>query len=379
MSLTTAGAPTIARYDYAAQWRAMGPDVRDDLLDVLRYGPHVLGRRLAAFEESFAAYQETGFCVGLNSGTDALVMALRILGIGPGDEVVTQANTFHATVSAIVAVGARPVLVDATADTWSLDIGQLRDALTPATKAILPVHMYGYPAPMSEIMGLARDHGLLVVEDCAQAHGATVGGRKVGTFGDVGCFSFHPSKNLAAAGDGGALVTPHVTLADKARRLRNLGQTQQNHHVENGWNTRLDEVQAVLLRAKLQHLDAWNGARARVVDAYRAGTADCAVRLQPSPPHGIAVHHLVQVMTANRDEFVEHLRARGIDAVVRYPVPVHRQPAFTDVFDADADFPVASRIAQDCCCLPVYPSMAPADVERVVEAVRSFYASDESS
>jgi dTDP-4-amino-4,6-dideoxygalactose transaminase len=365
----------VPRYDYPSQWRTIHDDVAAELISVLRDGPHVLGPRLASFEEDFAAYTGTGHCVGVNSGTDAIVMALRVLDVGPGDEVVTQANTFHATVSAITAVGARPVLVDVDEEFWTISVAQVAAALTPSTKAIVPVHMYGAATPMADLLALARARDIPVVEDCAQAHGAGVEGRPVGSFGAVGCFSFHPSKNLAAAGDSGAIVSADASLASRARRLRNLGQATQNDHVEVGWNSRIDELQAVVLAAKLKFLDAWNRSRADIARRYAEGLSGLPVRLQRVHEGATSVHHLFQVMTARRDELVDHLRSHGVDAVVRYPVPVHRQPAFAAHF-ADLRphrFPVATSIAESCCCLPLYAGMDPARVDHVLDRVRQFF------
>jgi dTDP-4-amino-4,6-dideoxygalactose transaminase len=358
----------VSRYDYAAQL----PDaqrVARQIHDVLVRGEHVLGPAVAEFEERFASYVGATHAVGLNSGTDALVLVLDALGIGRGDEVVTSANTFHATALAIARVGATPVLVDCGPD-LQIDVARVAAALTPRTRAVIAVHLFGAACDVAALAALCREHGTHLVEDCAQAVGARVGGRRCGTFGIAGCFSFHPSKNLAAAGDAGAVVTDDAALADRLRVLRGLGQRTQNDHVALGYNTKLDEVQAVVLLAKLGHVDAWNADRARVALAYAERLPEEARAATPVTADGTHVYHLFPVYVPERDETLRKLVAAGIDAVVRYPRPVHRQPAFAYLGLPHDAFPHANRHADHTLCLPIRPGLTDAEIGYVVDAVR---------
>ena len=310
---------------------------------------------------------------GVNTGTDALIVALAALGIGRGDEVITQANTFNATVAAICLVGANPVLVDAEERTFLIDQSQIEGAISSRTRAIIPVHLFGKATPMDDILLPAEAHGLHVVEDAAQSHGARTGGRRVGTFGTVGCFSFHPSKNLAAAGDGGAAVTNDPELDTQIDVRRSLGQRRQNDHIVIAPNTHLHALQAVVLRAKLPRLDEWNARRRRVASAYRKALADCPLTFQEPGEDNEHVFHLFQVRTPARDDLVEHLRASGLDAIVRYPVPIHLQPAFADRGWRRGQFPVAETLAEELLCLPIRPNLTEAEVERVASSIRRFF------
>jgi dTDP-4-amino-4,6-dideoxygalactose transaminase len=363
----------VERYHYPSQF---GPDV-DGLLaevrEMLLGGRYVLTPEVKRFEDEFARYLGVRFVRGVNSGTDALVLALRALDIGPGDEVITQANTFNATVAAIELVGATTVLVDADEETFLIDGDQVESAISPATRAVLPVHLYGKPTPMSRLLEVARKHGLAVVEDAAQAHGARVGGRCAGTFGTIGCFSFHPSKNLAAAGDAGAVVTDDERLDEALRRRRELGQCGQNHHVVVGLNSKLDAIQALILSRKLPHLERWNEGRRAVAAVYRERLRDLPLRFQRQDPGEQHVYHLFQVRTDRRDALIAHLRSGGIDAVVRYPTPIHLQPAFEGRGWGRGRFPVSERLAEELLCLPVRPDMGLEEIDLVCGSVRSFF------
>jgi dTDP-4-amino-4,6-dideoxygalactose transaminase len=297
------------------------------LRSLLLNGDYVLGREVSGFEAAFAAYCQCEY-EGVNTGTDALIIAMRALGIGAGDEVIVPANTFHATVAAIELAGATPVLVDAKPDSYLLDERQVPGLLSQRTKAIIPVHLFGKPVPMSNILELAARHNLLVIEDAAQAHGARYQGKPVGSFGVTGCFSFHPSKNLAAAGDAGAIVTQNAELADKIDLYRALGQRQQNEHVVVGLNSKMDALQAKVLSWKLHYLDEWICSRAQIAAWYRSELQDLPLSFQAYDSDETHVYHLFQIQTPRRDELLRFLKARGIDAVVRYPTPIHLQPAF---------------------------------------------------
>jgi dTDP-4-amino-4,6-dideoxygalactose transaminase len=364
---------TISRYNYAAQYEGSLQPLMADIERMLLDGRYVLGEDVASFERAFASYLGVPHVLGLNSGTDALVVALMALGIGPGDEVITQANTFHATVAAICLVGAVPVLVDADAESFLIDTDQLEAAVTGATRGVIAVHLFGKPCPMDTILALARRHDLAVIEDAAQAHGARTGGRRVGSIGTIGCFSFHPSKNLAAAGDGGSIATWDAALAADIDSRRSLGQQRQNHHVTVGLNSKLDAIQARILEYKLHHLDQWNAGRQRVARGYRERLADLPVSFQREDEDEDHVYHLFQLRSSARDDLLTHLATSGIEATVRYPCPIHLQPAFAGRGWRLGDFPTAELLARELVCLPIRPDMDDAEIDRVAEVVRTFF------
>lgn len=364
----------VGRYDYAEQFGDDLEEVVSAVRKILLRGDYDRSPEGRAFEQTFATYLGARFARAVGCGTDALLLSLRALGIGPGDEVITQANTFYATAAAIVLTGATLVLVDVDDETFNMDAASLEAAITPRTRAIVPVHLYGKPAPMHAILDVAKRHGLLVVEDAAQAHGATLGGRRVGTFGDTGCFSFHPSKNLAAAGDGGCVVTESETVATAIEAHRTHGQLIQHEHVCLGINSKLDAIQATVLLSKLPKLDAWNAQRRATAQRYRESLKDVGVGFQREDPGEEHVYHLFQIRTAHRDELMEHLQSRGVDAVVRYPTPIHLQPPFAHYGWRTGDFPCSERLGRELLCLPMRPGMSEAQEQYVVESVRAFYA-----
>lgn len=361
------------RYNYPAQFGANADELMDDLRSILFDGRYILSSDVRAFEEAFAAYAGCRFARGVNSGTDAIVIALLALGVGPGDEVITQANTFHATVGAIQLAGATPVLVDADDASFLMDIGQVPAALTERTRALLPVHLYGKPTNPEELQKIAASRQLYLIEDAAQAHGASIGTRPVGSYGTAACFSFHPSKNLAAAGDAGAIVTNDPALAERLDWHRALGQRAQNDHIVVGLNSKLDGLQARVLSWKLPFLDAWNLSRARVAATYRALLADLPVGFQRVDPGETHVYHLFQIRTAHRDALLEHLQRHGVDAVTRYPTAIHLQPAFARWGWRRGQFPVAERLAAELICLPIRPDMEEPEIEYVSSQVRRFF------
>jgi dTDP-4-amino-4,6-dideoxygalactose transaminase len=322
-----------------------------------------------AFEQDFAAYCEAPHAVGVDSGLSALELVLRASGIGAGDEVITAANTFIATVLAISHTGATPVLVDADPRTHALDVDQVAAAVTPRTRAIVPVHLYGHPAEMDAIMSIAEPRGLLVVEDAAQAHGARFRGRRAGSLGHAAAFSFYPAKNLGAFGDGGAIVTADDGLRDRLRVLRNYGQREKYIHVEKGFNRRLDTMQAALLRVKLRQLDGWSDLRRRHADTYAELLADVDVVAPAAAGHVEAVWHLYVVRVAHRDEVRAALDRAGIQTGIHYPVPVHLQPAYAELGLGPGSFPVAERIAGELLSLPMYPELTRDLIEEVVDAL----------
>ena len=363
-----------ARYNYKSQFAGQVEALLADLEAMLLDGRYILTAEVRAFEEAFAWFNGSRYARGVNSGTDALVIGLMALGVGRGDEVITHANTFHATVAAIDLVGATPVLVDADEHTYLMDTTQIQAAMTRRTRVVIPVHLFGKPTPMLNLLQLCNDADVALMEDAAQAHGAVIHGRRVGTFGRFGCFSFHPSKNLAAAGDAGALVSEDAALIGRVDQLRALGQAGQNEHVVVGLNSKLDALQARILSCKLGHLDEWNRARARAAEWYRAALADLPVSFQATSPDETHVYHLFQVRTRRRDSLLRYLHSRSVDAVVRYPVPIPLQPAFERWGWRRGQFPVAEQLASELLCLPIRPDMEQAEVDFVSGCVRTFFA-----
>lgn len=333
----------MSRYNYRQQFGASPGQLLSELESMLLEGNYVLGKAVSDFESDFASYCDCKYAKGVNTGTDALVITLRALGIGPGDKVIAPANTFHATVAAIELAGAVPVLVDAKADSYLIDEEQVDALLDGQVRAIIAVHLFGKPVPMLSLLQTAARKNLQVIEDAAQAHGASIHGRRVGSFGAAGCFSFHPSKNLAAAGDAGAIVTNDSELAKTLDMQRCLGQHRQNEHVLVGLNSKLDAIQARVLSWKLPSLDSWNASRTRIAERYRAELRDLPLFFQAHNEDEVHVYHLFQIRTQHRDALLSSLQARGIDAVIRYPTPIHLQPAFQKWGWRKGDYPVAGR------------------------------------
>lgn len=330
------------------------------------------GPMVAKFEEDFAAYGQTRFAVGVGSGTEALWLALLAQGIGPGDEVITVPNTFMATAEAISYCGARPVFVDVDEQTYTLDPRQLERAITPRTKAVIPVHLFGQMADMDPIMEIAQRHRLMVVEDACQAHGAEYKGRRAGSIGHAGCYSFYPGKNLGAWGEAGAVVTNDRALAEKIRILRDHGQETKYHHSCIGWNARMDGIQAAVLRVKLKGLDRGNAARrahARRYDELLAGLEHLTVA--PAAEYGVHVYHLYVVRVPERDRILQALAERGIACGIHYPKPVHLQDAYRSLGLGLGSFPVAERCAAEFLSLPMFPELTPAQIETVARELKS--------
>ncbi len=355
---------------------AQDEPIRDEVLSVMRRvverGWYVLGEELKSFETEFASGVQSAHAVGVASGTDALRLALQVVGVGAGDDVVTVSHTATFTALAISMLGARPVFCDIEPAAMTLDPGRLEAAITPRTRAIIPVHLYGQACDLDPILEIARRRGLPVVEDCAQAHGALYRGRPVGAFGAAAAFSFYPTKNLGAYGDGGAVTTPDGALAERVRRLRNGGQGDRYRHVELGINSRLDELQAAILRVKLRRLEPSNAARR--ANAARYDAALHGVTLPRELPERRHVYHLYVVRHARRDALAAHLAAQGVGCLVHYPVPVHLQPAYTHLGLKPGSFPETERAADEVLSLPLYPGLAPAQQQHVIEAVNTFTA-----
>lgn len=335
---------------------------------------YVLGNEVERFEQAYATFSQVAQCVGVANGLDALILALRALGIGPGDEVLVPSNAYIATWLAVTRVGATPVGVEPEQATSNLDPGLLAAALTPRTRAIMPVHLYGQACRMDGIMALAGQHGLFVVEDNAQAHGAAFGGRPTGSFGQLNGTSFYPGKNLGALGDAGAVTTDDHDLAQRVRVLRNYGSQQKYHNDELGYNSRLDELQAAVLSAKLAHLAGWTAQRQQLAAWYTTHLAGLPGLQLPAVAAGAThVYHLYVVHTRHRDALQDFLTKQGIGTLIHYPIPPHRQRAYAGLNLPAGTFPIAEALAATCLSLPLWPGMSEAQVQTVARAVRQFF------
>jgi dTDP-4-amino-4,6-dideoxygalactose transaminase len=354
--------------DLDAMRRELGPELDAAATRVLDSGRYLLGPELDRFETDFARHVGAGGAVGVGSGLNALTLALRALDIGPGDDVIVPSNTYIATWLAVSAVGATPVPVEPDPLTHTIDAPAVEAALTVRTAAVLAVHLYGLPADVEALDALGARHGLAVVYDAAQAHGATVGGRPVGSFGTLSAWSFYPTKNLGAFGDGGAVTSDDASLLARVRRLANYGSAAKNVHVERGVNSRLDEVQAAWLSVKLTRLEQWNRRRAAVAAAYREGLVDADVILPVEPDQRRSCWHLFVVRHENREGLQAALRVAGVASMVHYPTPPHRQPAYASRYRVQ--LPVADLLAAQVCSLPMGPHLSTEQVDIVIQAVR---------
>lgn len=356
--------------DLKAQYATIKDEVEGAIRLVLESSSFIGGRELEEFEREFAAYCGSTYSVGVASGTDALHLALRSLGVGAGDEVITAANSFIASASAIEMVGARPVLVDIDPQTYTLDPQRVEEAITPRTRAIIPVHLYGQPADMDPIMRLAARYDLSVVEDAAQAHGAEYRGRRVGSIGDVGCFSFYPAKNLGAYGDAGAITTDDPELARRLLRLRDHGRSTKYEHETVGYNSRLDALQAAVLRVKLRHLESWNRLRQQVAWWYEDDLRHLGIATPVVRAGSTHVYHLYVVATAERERVRRGLEAAGIAVGIHYPLPLHLQPALVHLGYREGDVPRAEEASRVILSLPMFPELKREQVHRVAAAIR---------
>jgi dTDP-4-amino-4,6-dideoxygalactose transaminase len=366
-------------FDLRAQHRPLGREIAAALREVFESARFVMGPNVAAFEREMASYCGVRHAVGVASGTDALMLSLAALGVQPGDEVLVPTFTYTATAAAVCHLGARPVFVDSLPDGFNLDPEDVARRVNGRTKAIIPVHLYGEAAPMAPVLSLAREHGLHVIEDVAQAAGGRYAGRALGSLGTAGCFSFYPTKNLAGCGDGGMVVTDDDRLADRVRLLRQQADASVSGgrkycHPEVGFNSRLDEVQAAILRVKLPHLDAWNESRRRHARRYCELLQGAGVELPAPGAEGSHVYCLYTVRSPDRDRLRAHLRQRGVGTEIYYPLPLHLQDAYRAIGCREGDFPVAERLAREVLSIPVYPEMSEQQVDWVAKGVREFAA-----
>lgn len=369
--MTTQKSLHVPFVDLAAQYATIKDEVTDAIGKVLNRTDFILGRDVELFEEEFAAFCEAQHAVGVDSGTSALELALRAYDIGPGDEVITVANTFIATTLAISYTGATPVLVDVDPETYNIDVTLLEGAITPRTKAIMPVHLYGQPADMDPILELAEQHGLVVIEDACQAHGARYKGRRTGSLGHAAAFSFYPGKNLGAYGDAGAVVTSDARVAETLRRLRNYGSVKKYHHELRGFNRRLDTLQAAVLRIKLRYLDGWNEARRHHAKQYDKLLAGSGIVTATQASFASSVYHLYVIRLQAREQLQAHLATEGIATGIHYPIPIHLQPTYHDLEYKRGDFPVTERYAGQILSLPMYPEIAENAIEYITKVIMS--------
>lgn len=371
---SSAGRLAVPAADLRTQVASLQPALSEVMANVIASGCYVLGPHVEAFEDAFARFVGIRHCVAVNSGTSALHLALRALGIGPGHEVIVPAMTFVATAWAVSYCGATPIFADIDPNTFTLVPAEVERRLTPRTRAIVPVHLYGQPADLWPLMDVACAFDLPIIEDAAQAHGAIYQSMGAGSLGSCGCFSFYPGKNLGACGEGGAVVTDDGGLADHLRSLRDHGQSRRYHHDEIGFNYRMDALQGAILRLKLDHLVSWNERRRELATRYAEAFADLPLELPTEVPGREHIYHQYVIQHDRRDELQRALAERGVQAGLHYPIPLHLQPAYASLGGKPGDHPIAERLARRCLSLPIYPEMTDAQHEHVVACVREFFA-----
>jgi dTDP-4-amino-4,6-dideoxygalactose transaminase len=354
--------------DVSAQYKTIQNEIEPVVLNLLRSGNYILGEELENFEKEFAQFCDTKFAVGVNSGTSALHLALLAAGVGPGSEVITVPFTFVASVATILYTGARPVFVDVDPQTCLMDVIQVEKKITDKTKAIVPVHLYGHPVDLDPLLDLARVKNLVVIEDAAQAHGATYKGKRVGSIGRLGCFSFYPSKNLGAAGEGGAITTDDESLYRTLRKFRNWGSEDRYRHEFVAYNNRLENIQAAILRIKLRHLNAWNSARNEVAADYDAAFRD-AVRILPRSTKSQPVHHIYPIFSSKRDVVKKKLEEAGISTGIHYPIPIHEQEGYKFLGYKSGEFPGSELAASETLSIPIYAELTSDKRAYVIESV----------
>jgi dTDP-4-amino-4,6-dideoxygalactose transaminase len=367
--------------DLTRQYRGIEQEILSATQRVYERGRFVLGEEVSAFEEEFARYCGVRYGVGVGSGTDALTLSLKASGIGEGDEVITVANSFIATALAISFAGAKPLFVDIDPETYAMNPDKLEQSIRRRMtregrrriKAILPVHLYGHPAEMDTIMEIADRYGLLVIEDACQAHGATYGGKKVGSFGTMGCFSFYPTKNLGGYGDGGIVLTDEKKYHEKLKLFRNYGEKQKYHHILKGSNSRLDEVQAAILRVKLKYLERWNEKRREKAKLYTKMLSSSGVTCPSERAKATHVYHLYVIGSGSRDALQSFLREKGIETLIHYPIPIHRQKAFKELSYRKDDLSMTKQWCRKTLSLPFFTEITESEIEEVTTQIRNFY------
>ncbi|MGI9211122.1 MAG: DegT/DnrJ/EryC1/StrS family aminotransferase [Methylococcaceae bacterium] len=358
--------------DLKAQYRSMEDEIKTAIIKVLESGQYSLGNEVNTLEQEFSEYCHTQYGVGVNSGASALHLALLAAGIKPEDEVITVSATFVATVAAIGYTGGKAVLIDIEPHTLNMDARLIESAITDKTRVILPVHLHGHPVDMDPILAIARAYNLIVIEDAAQAHGARYKNKPVGGLGDMGCFSFYPGKNLGAYGEGGMIVTNNPDYAQTIRQLRDWGQTSKNEHRLKGYNYRMDNIQAAILRVKLKYLDEWNMARRTHAERYDSLLSDLCLKIPEQTPDTLPAYHVYALRTRYRDGLKQHLNQRNIQTGIHYPIPIHQQAAYTDLGYQYGDLPITEQAAQELLSLPMYPELAETDINTVCTAIREY-------
>lgn len=360
--------------DLKIQYRSIQDEIKAGINAVLEQTNFILGEPVAGFEKEFAKFCDSDYCIGVASGTDALHLALRALNIGEGDEVITAANTFVATVLAISYVGAKPVLVDIDPETYNIDLDKINEKITSRTKAIIPVHLYGRPVDMKRLIKIASNFNLKIIEDACQAHGATLNERKIGSYGIAGCFSFYPGKNLGAYGDGGAIITSDGKIYEKLKMMRNYGSPLKYHHDFIGYNSRLDTLQAAILSVKLKYLEGWNNKRftnAKLYNEKLSETGDLALpNLNNTDSH---VFHLYVVRTKKRDELLKYLNENGIQAGIHYPIPIYSLAAYSHLGLSKKDFPVTEQYSKEIISLPMFPELTEEQIDTITGLIKKFF------
>jgi len=360
--------------DVRLQYRNLHDELREAIRAVMESADFVLGRDVAEFEREFGEFLGVKHCIGVASGTDALLLALKAVNVGPGDEVIVPANSFVATAFAVSLLGALPVFADCTEDNYTIDTEQVEALISPRTKAVVPVHLYGNVARMEPLLETACRTGVSIIEDACQAHGARYRGKRAGTFGSAAAFSFYPGKNLGCFGDGGLVASNDPEVGRSVRLLRNYGQIEKYHHEMVGHNSRLDTLQAAVLRVKLRRLDDWNRRRRQIADHYREALSEVPVLLPPCGPLVEHVYHLFVIRTPQRASLVQHLQSRGISAGIHYPVPLHLQRPYRDLGYKPGQYPISERVCSEVVSLPMYPEMTEGQVEAVAAVVKEFFS-----
>lgn len=358
--------------DLTAQYLKIKRELDEVIQKVVSEGRFILGKEVEMFEKEFAVYCNSSYAIGVGSGTEAIHLALVAIGIKPGDEVITVPNTAVPTISAVSFAGAIPKFVDIDEKTYTIDINKIEDAITIKTKAIIPVHLYGQCADMDNILRIARKYNLIVIEDTCQAHGALYKGRKAGSIGDVGCFSFYPTKNLGAMGDGGIIVTSDESIAGCLFMLRNYGQTKRYYHKIKGFNSRLDELQAAILRVKLKYLDGWNTLRRNIAESYKKNICNKLISAPVEADFSYHAYHLFVIKCSKRNILQKYLLENGIETLIHYPVPVHMQEAYSDLGYSRGNFPVAESYADEILSLPLYPYIPEENLSYIVQVINQF-------
>ncbi|MBI2641400.1 DegT/DnrJ/EryC1/StrS family aminotransferase [Candidatus Roizmanbacteria bacterium] len=358
--------------DLKEQYRTIKKEINAAIQNVLNDAAFSGGPYVGLFEKHFAKYNGAPYTVGLNSGTSALYLALIALNIKAGDEVIVPVNTFIATAWAVSYVGAKPVFADCTRDTWQIDPSKLERKINRKTKAIIGVHLFGQPFNIDRVMATAKKYKLVLIEDCAQAHGGRYKGKKVGMFGDIGCFSFYPSKNLGAYGEGGAIVTKNLGIAQRIRSLRNHGSLKKYYHTEIGFNMRMDGIQAAILDVKLNYLERWNKRRRQIAHMYQTQIKNPHIVLQYQPLWSGSVYHLFVIKTKRREKFMRSMEKNRIMTAIHYPIPCHLQKAYNHLGYKTGDFPVAESYSKQCVSIPMYPEMTDSEAKKVIEAINRY-------